>query len=177
MLSLPRNTAPASRSFVTTGASSVGTRSAYTALAAVVLMPGRVDVVLEPDRNAVQRPAVAAARELRLERARLGERLLGRDRDVGVHARIQALDALEIGARELDGRELARRDAPPRLRDRELRGVRGLRARGRPVASTAPAAAQHHLATRGGIDRHDSSAAGGSAESGLITPKCAGICT
>jgi hypothetical protein len=39
MLSLPRNTAPASRSFVTTGASSVGTRSAYTALAAVVRMP------------------------------------------------------------------------------------------------------------------------------------------
>ena len=49
--------------------------------------PGRVDVVLQRERNAVQRPAPLAARELGFERARLRERLLGEHRDVGVHLR------------------------------------------------------------------------------------------
>ena len=77
MFSLPRNTAPASRSLRTHSASSLGMRSAYTALAAVVRMPAVSMLSLSADRNAVQRPAALAARELGFERARLLERLLG----------------------------------------------------------------------------------------------------
>ena len=49
-------------------------------------------------------PRAAAARQLRVERARLRERLFGGHGDVRVDARIEPLDALEVGTRELDGR-------------------------------------------------------------------------
>src|SRR6185503_11913887 len=84
---------------------------------------GRVDVVLEADRNAVQRAAILAADDLGLECARLLERALRRDRYIGVDARVDALDAIEIRAREIDGRQIARRDAATGFRDREARQI------------------------------------------------------
>ena len=93
-------------------------------------------------------PRARPARELGLERAGLRERLLGGHGDVGVDARIRALDALEIRAREIDRRELARRDAP--AASAIVSVVRSsptalVRARGR---STAPAAAAPAMRSR-----------------------------
>jgi predicted ABC-type transport system involved in lysophospholipase L1 biosynthesis ATPase subunit len=96
----------------------------------------RVDVVLEPERNAMQRSATPAARQLVGAAASVRERFVGKHRYKGAHLRVDALDAIEIGLRELDGREIACGDAAAGVFDRQLRQVvtaarLGRRARGR----------------------------------------------
>ena len=65
---------------------------------------GGIDVVFQGDGNAVKRPAPFAAPLLVLHLARLRERLISRNSDVGINGRIQLLGSLEAGLGELDGR-------------------------------------------------------------------------
>ena len=66
--------------------------------------------VLQRERNAVQRAAVAAGRDLRLGRLRLADGVVGGDQEVGVQLRIERRRASEQGLRQVDGREVAARD-------------------------------------------------------------------
>ncbi len=69
-----------------------------------------VDDVLEPDRDAVQRPLRAIRHDRRFGRPRLGQRPLGRRIDKGVQSAVERCDAIEAGARQFDRRQLLRRD-------------------------------------------------------------------
>jgi hypothetical protein len=60
--------------------------------------------ILRAVRDAVQRPAPASRGDLGLGASRLTERALARDRDHRVVARAQALEALEKGLGEGNGR-------------------------------------------------------------------------
>ena len=99
-LALPTITAPAARSRATRGASRPVTLSASARLPAVVGSgPDGLDIVLDQDRHAEQRPARAADA---VERPRLVER--GRiDRDHRVEPRIELLDLGERGLGALFG--------------------------------------------------------------------------
>src|SRR5262249_28466790 len=67
--------------------------------------PGRGEQVLEPQRDTVQRPAICARYQLRFGTARRGAGVLGHDRQIGIEVGIPALDAREIGLRQLHRRE------------------------------------------------------------------------
>ena len=77
----------------------------------------RVVDVLQSERDAVQRTAIAPLRDFLLRHARLLQRQIGRHRDKGVQLRIEGRDALEVRMHELHGRELARADPLRQLRD------------------------------------------------------------
>src|SRR5207247_644916 len=79
--------------------------------------------VLGAPGNPVERPAVVAAHDLGLRRARLGAGELGRGSREGVEPRGVALDPVEIGLGQLDRREAARADAARQLRDGEAEDV------------------------------------------------------
>ena len=96
---------------------------------------GRVDVVLERNRNAVQRAAQPAGPLFGVERARLREGGLARHRDEGVDFRVVNLDALQAGVHEVGRRDRPRLDAGRCLaqsqagervsRSRRVPGLRG----------------------------------------------------
>jgi hypothetical protein len=67
---------------------------------------GRIDVVLQRQRNAVQRPPPASAAKLRFVHGRLLEREACRHRDVRVDTAVEAFDPLEIRLRQIERREL-----------------------------------------------------------------------
>src|SRR6266850_2089123 len=73
----------------------------------------RIDIVLQRNRNAVERAAVATAfaaawgEEFGFCFLGLGEGKLGRDSDVGVELEMEVLDTGEHEPAQLDGRELA----------------------------------------------------------------------
>ena len=75
---------------------------------------GDVDDVLVGDGDAVERPAVAAVRDLGLGRAGFRARPLGREGDKGVECLLEAVTAIQIGLGQLD-----RRDLPPRDQRRQ----------------------------------------------------------
>jgi hypothetical protein len=68
----------------------------------------------------VEGPLVGAAS---LRRARLGQRLVGADGHIAVELWVEALDALEVGLDELDGRYLPGANQLGLLRRREEREV------------------------------------------------------
>ena len=98
--------APASRRFFVSVASYGGTRPSNASAPPVVGIVGRVDVVLERDRNAVQRSADAALRALAIERVGVGERVRVH-RDRGVQLVLVGRDAGEVLLHDL-----VRRRAP-----------------------------------------------------------------
>jgi hypothetical protein len=65
---------------------------------------GRIDIVLQRDGNAVQRPAPLAALLFGFHLARRRERLLTRDRDERVDRGVEPIDSLEACLGEIDGR-------------------------------------------------------------------------
>ena len=65
---------------------------------------GRIDVVLQRDGNAVQRPAPLAALLFGFHFARRRERLLSRDRDERVDHGVELIDSLEARLSEIDRR-------------------------------------------------------------------------
>src|SRR6185295_13038118 len=65
---------------------------------------GRIDVVLQRDRDAVQWPAPLAALLFGFHLARRRERLLSRDRDKRVDRGVESIDSLEACLSEIDGR-------------------------------------------------------------------------
>jgi hypothetical protein len=75
---------------------------------------GDVEDVLDAQRDAAQRPAVRAAP---VGLAGLLEHAVGLEVQVGVELAVEAVDALERRAGELDGGQLARVEPPPRLGD------------------------------------------------------------
>src|SRR5690606_27695734 len=83
----------------------------------------RVVNVLERERDAVQGAAVVAARDLALGPLRLRARELGSHGDERVELRLEGLDALEAGRRELDRGELAGADEAGGLGDGEAAEV------------------------------------------------------
>ena len=76
---------------------------------------GAVDVLVR-DRDAVERPTQRARHLPRLRRLGIGQRTLLRHHQEGVELRIEALDAIEMRLRKLDGRELLRGDLLAPLR-------------------------------------------------------------
>ena len=76
---------------------------------------GGVVQILEREWNAVQRPAVAAGRDLRLGRTRLAQGEIRRHGNERVQLRLERLDARELGAHELDRRESTRGDERCRI--------------------------------------------------------------
>ena len=66
----------------------------------------RIHQVLEGDRDSVQWPPRRAVPQAGLRLTRLGQGLLGRDRDEGVELRVQRFDAAQAGLGQLDGRYL-----------------------------------------------------------------------
>ena len=80
---------------------------------------GRVDVVLEGDRNAVQRTAHAAGAPVGVERSGLRQRRFTRDRDERVDLWVVNVDAREARVHEIDGRHGARLQPRRRFGQRE----------------------------------------------------------
>ena len=85
---------------------------------------GRADAarqhqILQRDGNPVQRPAVVSAGDLPLRRGRGGQRLPRQDRDVRQEIPVGSLNAVEVGARELHGREGAAAELLAGLGDAE----------------------------------------------------------
>ena len=68
-------------------------------------LAGRPEIVLDRHGNAVERAERPAGHHRLLGRARLGQRSLGVDEDVGAQPRVQSLDALQHGTGDLDGRQ------------------------------------------------------------------------
>src|SRR5215510_4488631 len=73
--------------------------------------PCRVDIVFEGDRNSMQRAAQSAGALLRIQVARLGQRLLAHHGDESVESGIVDFDFGETGFRELGGSGGARSNA------------------------------------------------------------------
>ena len=136
-LVLPTNTAPASRRRATTVG--VAVRDVAVAHARGGGRRRAVDVedVLQRDRNAVQRPAIAARRQLPVRRARLCERLVGEHGDERVDRRIAIGDLLQAAFGDGFRGDLARPERARQLGNRpRLSGHPGSGARRRsPVAS------------------------------------------
>ena len=102
---------------------------------------GRVDDVLERERDAVERPAVRAGHDLALRLARRDERGIGRDAQERVQAPIDSPDPVEKRSRVLDRRQRLRPDQFGRASDADEgqvghRAVLGL-TRGRNVKATS----------------------------------------
>ena len=76
-----------------------------------------IDDVLQTDRNAAQRTGRLACHDRRLGRTRIGKRAFLGEQDEGVQLAVQFADAFETGARQLDRRQLLRRDQLRRLGD------------------------------------------------------------
>ncbi len=105
---------------------------------------GGVDQILERDRHAVQRAAVDSLEELDLGLARLLQRRPLQHRDKAIEAPIQPADAIEDGARRLDGREGMRAVAPAErgdIRVAQLLIIHVRRLRRAPRAGPRPATA------------------------------------
>jgi hypothetical protein len=75
----------------------------------------------------VQRTAIAACCNLRIQRPRLVQRLFCGHRDVRVDAWVQAFDALQIRARQFLARQLARGDALRGFAYGQRSGIHGAR--------------------------------------------------
>src|SRR5213594_1561002 len=80
--------------------------------------------VLHADRHAGERPGVTAC-ERGIGGARRGERVVGRDGEESVHARVTRGERLEARLGDLDGGGLAAGEHRAHLRDRELGEPRG----------------------------------------------------
>ena len=78
-----------------------------------------VDQVLEREWDAVQRPSVAAASDLRFCLLRVIHRLLGHDRHVGIELRIARCDDGELLLHQFDRRQLPVPDGVRGFRERE----------------------------------------------------------
>ena len=91
--------------------------------------PRRIDVVLQRDRNAVQRTAPPAPRQLRLERPRALDGALLGHRHEGVELRVQTPDARDVGLHEIQRREVAAANEALRLGDAQVGRIGGLRER------------------------------------------------
>ena len=96
-----------------------------SSLAPVRADAGRVDVVLERDRDAVQRPAPLPALLFRFHLPRRGERLLRDDRDEGVERRVVLLDPRQARLRQLDRRGALAADQIDGFLEGERGHVRG----------------------------------------------------
>ena len=81
---------------------------------------GRIDV-LEPERDAVHRPAIAARHDLALGGAGLVERAIEGRQQISIELRIERLCPADQRRRQLDRRELLFFDQPRRLGDRQER--------------------------------------------------------
>jgi hypothetical protein len=81
---------------------------------------GRVDEVLERDRDAVQGAPVPALGDLIGSAGGVVLRPLAGDLDVGAQARVQLVDAGQVVVGELDRGTLARREGGRRLAQREV---------------------------------------------------------
>jgi hypothetical protein len=68
---------------------------------------GRIEEILERDRDTGQRSTRLAAGDLELHGARIAHRLIGGDRDERVHFGVARGYPLETCRRKLDGRRLA----------------------------------------------------------------------
>ena len=78
--------------------------------------------ILEADGNAVQGAARRAGGDLLGGAARIGERTLGGDRHVRVDARVQSLDACQIGLGQLERGERAAANRCGRGRHAQIGG-------------------------------------------------------
>lgn len=78
----------------------------------------RIDVVFDRHGNTVQRPQVQALIEQLIGLARLGQRHGRIDANEGIQDRIQALDAIQGGLRQLDTGQAARAKALGQFNDR-----------------------------------------------------------
>lgn len=102
MFSLPRNTAPAK---LTHDHGILARRPAGKQRAGGCRTDTcGVDVVLERDREAVQRPATAAGGEFSLQPAGLLERGFGVHGNIGVDTWVETLEAREVRSRDLNRR-------------------------------------------------------------------------
>src|SRR5207302_366309 len=86
-------------------------------------IPGNGDDVLAAPRNAVQRPAVLARRDLAVRLLRLMQGEVVGEGDDEVQQRVVAVKPIETHARQLDRRDLARFDEMSEVRDRPERRV------------------------------------------------------
>ena len=126
MLSLPRTMAPASSSRVTT--SRVLVRNAVGVHGA----PGRgqharrIDVVLQRDRNAVQRATPLPPGEFLPERPRARRGPFAGHGDEGVEALVEAPDALDVRLHQLERRKRAGTNQPLGFGDAQRRRIGGL---------------------------------------------------
>src|SRR5436305_1684794 len=69
--------------------------------------PGRLDQILQANRNTVERAAIMAGADLLLSLAGELERPIGGHGDIGVQLRILSFDSLEDDPGELNRRDLA----------------------------------------------------------------------
>jgi hypothetical protein len=100
-------TAPATRATATQAASQAARFALVDRRAHLGWQVERVDHVLDPDRHAMKRTPPWPA----VERARLGEGMIGVDGGPSLDGVFAHLDALEAIARHRFGGELARRNA------------------------------------------------------------------
>ena len=113
-LVLPKTIAPASLRRATAGASTVGTWSVSSTAPPVERMPGRLDGVLDRDRQAVQRSAAGRPIAVRASAAvGGGQRRLGGQRDDGVERGVEPLDAVEVELEQLAALDLGRGSRRP----------------------------------------------------------------
>ena len=133
----PRTTAPAPRSRSTAGASLVATAPARARTPSVVGVADDVDVLLDRHRDAVQQPERPSLVDRAVGGAGRPERLLGQHPDHRVQPRVDLRDAVQVGLRQLDGRDLPGRDPPGHLRRRQ-----------RPEAAVLADTCLHHDAPR-----------------------------
>ena len=137
MLSVPTRIAPASRMRATSAASAAaGGCSAVHVRARERREAGDVEQVLDGVRDAGERRQRLAGLPLRVDRARLGQRALGRDGREAVERRVHARDR---GERPLGHRQRRHCAAADRLRDRQRR-LRGGRIHGRKTGAGSTSA-------------------------------------
>src|SRR5208283_1605150 len=87
-------------------------------------MPGRRNAfglidVLQPDRDAVQRPTPAPSHDLGFGRARSRERYVGEHPDKAIELAVEPIDARQAALHQIDGRELAAADQRAGFGDRQ----------------------------------------------------------
>ena len=107
---LPRKIAPASRSDATTSASCRAMLLAHSFEPARGRPIEDVEDVLDADRDAVQRPAILALRQLVGQPFRLGQGVFAIDEHPGVDVLLPAVDGGEALLDEIDRRDAAGRD-------------------------------------------------------------------
>ena len=94
-LALPRNTAPSRSRLALTVLSYGGTKGDRILLPAVVRTPCGAEQILDRERNARERPPLPA-RERRIRRIRLRQRLLCGHGDEGVQPRVEPPDRRQM---------------------------------------------------------------------------------